>query len=159
MKRLQALQVKKTEARLLAYAPGGELIFYYWMCSARSDIFMPRSRCSSVESQIQFQESILFSVRKETTRLAVHEFIGVVHQLQSVSGTEVSFAGGTTVRLAHCDAYLAKIVTCSSDDGNEIADGHRQKLYYGTSASFLSKAYNQLNRSIRVFLRCSVLNS
>lgn len=150
-KRARELQVKIVKARLLAYSPGGELIFNHWRGSDLKQICMSGGRCSPVESPVNFKEENIFLMCSEIDIRAVHELMGFVSQLQSESGTKGIFVEGTIVPPARSDSYFATVVTCFSDDGTDKASGHPQILYQGTVASVLLRAYNLFIGWIRIF--------
>lgn len=116
-KRARELQVKEAKDRFFAYAPRGELVSNPCGCSYLKELSMPGGSCSPVNSPVQLIDGNLSLLCSEMAIRAVHELIEFVPQLQSKSGTEITFVKGTIVNLAHLNAFLATVVTCFSDEG------------------------------------------
>lgn len=112
---------------------------------------MPGGRCFSVKSPLQLIEENVFLFCSEIAICAADESMGVLRRLQLESVTESTVAEGLSETLVRLDSYLARNVTCFSDDGTEKADIHRQKSYHDTFASFLTETYNDLIGCIKMF--------
>lgn len=77
--------------------------------------------------------------------------MGYLPEFKSEPGVQFNVEDGNILVFTRFDDFTATTVILSCCDGTNKGDGHRQKLYNGTVALFLSKALDQV---VNIFKIC-----
>lgn len=147
-KRLQSFSWEKRRRAIWRARLEVSWYFKFWVCSDLKELSLQGGRFPTVRSLVQLIEGILFLICSKVFIRAAHEVITFEPQLQLESGTEVTILEGANITPARFDASRDTAVTCFNYNSTDKAGEHLPTLYHDSSASFFSKAYNQLNGCI-----------
>lgn len=80
-----------------------------------------------------------------------NEFKGYLPEFAFKSETELRFVEGSLFTVACSDTFIGREINCLCIDGTDKVEGHCQKLYHYTFASFLSTVFDQKGGTIRIY--------